>query len=61
MSSHRSPSEVRAGLKHPIIDADGHWTEYNPVFAERMRKLAGDKAADGFLASQRRIPDALKL
>ena len=26
-----------------------------------MRKVAGDKAADGFLASQRRIPDALKL
>jgi hypothetical protein len=56
MSSHRSPSEVRASLKHPIIDGDGHWVEYNPVFAERMRKLAGDKAADGFLASQRRIP-----
>jgi predicted TIM-barrel fold metal-dependent hydrolase len=61
MSSHRSPSEVRAKLKHPIIDGDGHWVEYNPVFAERMRKLAGDKAADGYLASQRRIPDALKL
>ena len=61
MSSHRSPSEVRASLKHPIIDGDGHWVEYNPVFAERMRKLAGDKAADGFLVSQRRIPDALKL
>jgi predicted TIM-barrel fold metal-dependent hydrolase len=61
MSSHRSPSEVRASLKHPIIDGDGHWVEYNPVFAERMRKLAGDKAADGFIAAQRRIPDALKL
>ena len=61
MSSHRSPSEVRASLKHPIIDGDGHWVEYTPVFAERMRKAAGDKAADGFLASQRRIPDALKL
>ena len=61
MSSHRSPSEVRASLRHPIIDGDGHWVEYNPVFAERMRTLAGDKAADGFLASQRRIPDALKL
>src|ERR1700741_5436263 len=61
MSSHRSPSEVRASLKHPIIDGDGHWVEYNPVFAERMRKLAGDKAADGFIQSQRRIPDALKL
>src|SRR5262249_21561585 len=61
MSSHRSPSEVRASLKHPIIDGDGHWVESNPVFAERMRKLAGDNAADGFIQSQRRIPDALKL
>ena len=46
MSSHRSPSEVRSSLKHPIIDADGHWIEYGPVFAERMRKVAGDKAGD---------------
>src|SRR6187549_2440622 len=61
MSSHRGPSEVRAGLKHPIIDADGHWVEYNPVFAERMRKVAGAKSADGFLASQRRVPDTLSL
>jgi predicted TIM-barrel fold metal-dependent hydrolase len=61
MSPHRSPAEVRAGLKHPIIDGDGHWVEYNPVFAERMRKAVGDKGADGFLASQRRIPDALSM
>src|SRR5262245_60031016 len=61
MSSHRSPAEVRSSVKHPIIDGDGHWVEYNPVFAERVRKVAGDKAADGFLASQRRIPDALSL
>ncbi len=61
MSSHRSPADVRSGLKHPIIDADGHWVEYNPVFAERMRKLAGDKAADGYLASQRRVPDSLSM
>jgi predicted TIM-barrel fold metal-dependent hydrolase len=61
MSPHRSPTEIRADLKHPIIDADGHWIEYLPVFAERMRKAAGNKAADGFIASQRRIPDALRL
>jgi predicted TIM-barrel fold metal-dependent hydrolase len=61
MSPHRSPTEIRADLKHPIIDADGHWIEYHPVFAEKMRKVAGSKAADGFLASQRRIPDALRL
>src|SRR5437868_118386 len=55
------PEKVRSGLTHPIIDGDGHWIEYTPVFAEKMRKAAGDKAAEGFLRSQRRIPDALSL
>ena len=61
MSSHSSPADIRSGLNHPIIDADGHWVEFTPVFAERMRKVAGDKAAEGFLAASRRIPDALRL
>jgi predicted TIM-barrel fold metal-dependent hydrolase len=61
MSSHRSPADIRSGLDHPIIDGDGHWVEYTPVFAERMRKVAGDKAAEGFIMASRRIPDALRL
>jgi predicted TIM-barrel fold metal-dependent hydrolase len=61
MSAHATPEQVRSRLNHPIIDGDGHWIEYSPVFAERMRKVAGDKSADGFLALQRRIPDALSL
>jgi predicted TIM-barrel fold metal-dependent hydrolase len=61
MSAHASPEQIHAKLDHPIIDGDGHWIEYTPVFAEKMRKAAGDKAADGFLASQRRIPDSLSL
>ncbi len=61
MSAHASPQQIHAKLDHPIIDGDGHWIEYTPVFAEKMRKAAGDKAADGFLASQRRIPDSLSL
>jgi predicted TIM-barrel fold metal-dependent hydrolase len=61
MSAHASPEQVRSRLNHPIIDGDGHWIEYTPVFAERMRKAAGDKSADGFLAAQRRIPDTLGL
>ncbi len=44
MNSHRSPAEVRSSLKHPIIDGDGHWVEYNPVFAGRLRKVAGDNS-----------------
>ena len=48
---HHTPEEIRAKLNHPIIDGDGHWVEYDPVFAEQMRKVGGDKAADGFLAA----------
>ena len=49
--AHQTPAQIRAGLKHPVIDGDGHWVEYDPVFAEKMRKVGGDKAADGFLAT----------
>src|SRR5262252_7728309 len=55
------PEKVRAGLTHPVIDGDGHWIEYGPVFAEQVRKAAGDKAADGLLRHIRRIPDTLSL
>src|SRR5436853_6419758 len=52
------PEETRKKISHPIIDGDGHWIEDTPVFAEKMRKVVGDKGADGFIASQRRIPAA---
>src|SRR5438105_13753647 len=55
------PEKVRSGLTHPVIDAGGHWIEYGPVFAEKVRKAAGDKAADGLLRHMRRIPDVLSL
>src|SRR5438270_12196894 len=63
MSAHGDyqPEETRKKISHPVIDGDGHWIEYTPVFAEKMRKVVGDKGADGFLASQRRIPDNLSL
>src|SRR5438105_9308136 len=61
MSAHGSPEQIRKKLTHPVIDGDGHWIEYTPVFAEKMRKVVGDKGADGFIASQRRIPDNLSL
>ena len=53
---HHTPAEIRAKLNHPIVDGDGHWVEYDPVFAEQMRKVGGDKAADGFLAAMARDP-----
>ena len=61
MSRHLSPEQVHGKLKHPVVDGDGHWLEYAPVFSEKMRKAGGDKAADGFLAALRSTTDALKM
>src|SRR5437867_6791660 len=61
MSAHHTPVEIRSNLDHPIVDGDGHWVEFDPVFAERMRKVGGDKAADGFLAAMQTTPDALRM
>jgi len=49
-NGHLTPEQVHSRLDHPVVDADGHWVEFPPVFAEKMRKVGGDKAADGFLA-----------
>ena len=61
MGAHQTPAQVHAKLKHPVIDGDGHWVEFEPVFAEKMRKVGGDKAADGFLAAMKTTRDALNM
>jgi len=61
MSAHQSPAKIRASLSHPIVDGDGHWLEYAPVFSDKMRKAGGDKAAAGFLAALNATTEALKL
>ena len=63
MSSKGHPTaiDIRAGLSHPVIDGDGHWVEFDPVFSERMRKVGGDLAADGFLAALQTTHDALSM
>src|SRR6185503_15675041 len=58
---HPAPAQIRARLDHPVIDGDGHWVEFDPVFAERMRKVGGDLAADGFLAALQTTRDALSM
>jgi len=58
---HRTPAQIRSRLDHPVIDGDGHWVEFDPVFAERMRKVGGDLAADGFLAAMKTTRDALSM
>ena len=61
MSAHLSPEQVRSKIDHPIVDGDGHWVEYDPVFSDKMRKVGGDLAADGFLKAMGTTRDALAM
>ena len=38
--------EIHDGLKHPVIDGDGHWMEPIPIFLEYLREVGGAKAVD---------------
>src|SRR5256885_471198 len=58
---HPTPEQIRSSLDHPVIDGDGHWVEFDPVFSERLRKVGGDQAADGFLAAMKTTRDALSM
>ena len=39
-------AEIRAGLKHPVIDGDGHWMEPIPVFLECLSEAGGPACVD---------------
>src|SRR5499433_3099268 len=53
--------KLRASLKHPIIDADGHWLEYGPVMRDEFRRIGGDAAAEALAAATDRVPSALRM
>src|SRR5215471_13457540 len=61
MSAHMTPEQVRSKIDHPIVDGDGHWVEYDPVFSDKMRKVGGDLAADGFLKAMAVTRESLSM
>ena len=52
---HRA-AQIHAGLKHPVIDGDGHWMEPIPVFLEYLRETGGPGSVDKMRALWRRNP-----
>jgi predicted TIM-barrel fold metal-dependent hydrolase len=48
-------------LRHPVIDADGHWIEYVPVMKEEFRRIGGDAAVEALDVATQRVPNSLKL
>src|SRR5712691_11514956 len=53
--------KIRSQLRHPVIDADGHWLEYTPVMREEFRKIGGDAAVEALALAGSRVPNALKM
>ena len=61
MSAHLSTAQIKARLDHPIIDADGHWIEYGPVFTEELRRVGGEDAVHGWNAVRNGTRGALSM
>ena len=61
MSAHLSTAQIKARLDHPIIDADGHWIEYGPVFTEELRRVGGEDAVQGWNAVRNGTRSALSM
>jgi hypothetical protein len=41
-------ADIRRRLTHPVIDADGHWIEFQPTFHEYLDAVAGARMVDRF-------------
>jgi hypothetical protein len=50
-------AEIHAGLKHPVIDGDGHWLEPVPVFLEYLREVGGAQSVDRMRALWQRTQE----
>src|SRR5438128_7216411 len=53
--------KIHDRLKHPIIDADGHWAEYAPLMREEFRRIGGDTAVQALDMASARIPKSLSM
>jgi predicted TIM-barrel fold metal-dependent hydrolase len=58
---HATARDLRARLPHPVIDGDGHWLEFGPLVRERLKRIGGDRAADGFAYFTAKIERELSL
>jgi predicted TIM-barrel fold metal-dependent hydrolase len=47
MAARRSPVDIRRALSHPVIDADGHQIELEPLLFEFIEQAGGRDLADG--------------
>src|SRR5256712_8181452 len=53
--------KIHDRLKHPIIDADGHWAEFAPHMREEFRRIGGNDAVEALAMASARIPASLNM
>src|SRR5712692_1223464 len=63
MSTNHSPdpASIRARLKHPVIDADGHWLEFGPAIVEYLNRVGGSHTVDAFRMFGEHVAHTLSL
>jgi predicted TIM-barrel fold metal-dependent hydrolase len=60
-STQTEARRIHDRLKHPVIDADGHWAEFAPHMREEFRKIGGDTAVEALALASARIPNSLNM
>ena len=60
-STQTEARKIHDRLKHPVIDADGHWAEFAPHMREEFRKIGGDTAVEALDLASARIPNSLNM
>jgi len=53
--------KLHDSLRHPILDADGHWAEFPPLMREEFRRIGGDTAVEALDVASARIPRSLAM
>ncbi|MEE8166937.1 MAG: amidohydrolase, partial [Myxococcota bacterium] len=48
-------SRIRANLRHPVIDSDGHIVESRPAAMTYLAEIAGQSAVDRYHAWQNQL------
>src|SRR5262245_13237501 len=52
----KSSEAVRAGLRHPVVDSDGHTLEIEPLFLEHLKSVGGARVVERYLAWRKQSP-----
>jgi predicted TIM-barrel fold metal-dependent hydrolase len=60
-STQTEARKIHDRLKHPVIDADGHWAEFAPHLREEFQKIGGDTAVEALDMASARIPNSLNM